>query len=68
MQGSITLRLPADTKLPVPVSKWERLYPSQCIEATYTKAELAWSLACIGNPAGEKWLSANLPQEGGMGF
>jgi hypothetical protein len=39
---SITLSLPGDTPLGVPVGHWER--KGKCIVATYTEEELAWAL------------------------
>jgi len=51
MPDTITLSLPPDTPLPVPVGKWRR-GRSKRIIATYTLLELAWALAFVGHPAG----------------
>lgn len=51
----VTLSLPNDTRLPVPVDRWHRV--GGRIVATYTVEELAWSLAAIGHSAGHKRLT-----------
>jgi len=45
--SEITLELPGDTLLPVIVGKWRRVDGK--IIAWYTRIELAWALAVIGN-------------------
>ncbi len=45
--SGVTFILPGDTPLGLPTGRWKRF--DKCIEARFTRSELAWALAIAGN-------------------